>query len=67
MKAEPQKEHEWLQRLVGRWTFEGEAMMKTGEPSEKFTGMERVRSLEGVWVVARDRVTCPVTALRRQL
>jgi hypothetical protein len=26
-KAEPQKEDEWLRKLVGEWTFEGEMTM----------------------------------------
>ena len=30
MKAEPQKEHQWLEKLVGEWTFEGEATMAAG-------------------------------------
>jgi hypothetical protein len=25
MKVEPWKEHQWLQKLVGEWTFEVEA------------------------------------------
>ena len=32
MKAEPQKEHQWLQKLVGEWTSEGEADMGPGQP-----------------------------------
>ena len=39
-KIEPQKEHQWLQRLVGEWTCEGEAMMKPGEPSIKWKATE---------------------------
>ena len=23
MKTEPQKEHDWLEKLVGKWTYEG--------------------------------------------
>ena len=25
MKTEPQKQHAWLQKLVGEWTYEGES------------------------------------------
>jgi len=32
MKLEPQKEHEWLQRLVGEWTYESECSMEPGKP-----------------------------------
>ena len=45
MKAEPQKEHEWLQKLVGEWASEAEATMEPGQPPAKFTGTESVRSL----------------------
>jgi hypothetical protein len=48
-KPEPQKEHQWLERLVGEWTFEGEAIMGPDKPPEKFSGTERVRSLGGLW------------------
>jgi hypothetical protein len=50
MNVEPRKEHHWLQRLVGEWTFEFEAEMP-GEPPSRHTGTEIVRSLGGVWTV----------------
>jgi hypothetical protein len=50
MNVEPQKEHHWLQRLVGEWTFEFEAEMP-GAPPSRHTGTESVRSLGGVWTV----------------
>lgn len=59
--AKPQKEHEWLQRFVGEWTFEGEANMEPGKPPQKFTGTESVRSLGGLWILAEGQgeVPCP--------
>jgi hypothetical protein len=36
MKTEPQKEHQWLQKLVGEWTYEVDA--RPGKPSAKFKG-----------------------------
>ena len=52
MHAKPQKEHEWLHQLAGEWTYEMEASMKPGEPSERMTGDVRVRVLRGgLWVV----------------
>lgn len=59
MKAEPQKEHKWLQRLVGEWTLEAEAMMGPGEPPVKTTGTETVRSLGGLWTVAEGEGEMP--------
>lgn len=35
-KAEPQKEHEWLNKLVGNWTFEAECFMGPGQPTMKY-------------------------------
>jgi hypothetical protein len=55
MKVEPQKEHQWLEKLVGEWTYESEAPMEPGQPPSKFTGTESVRSLGGVWTVGEGR------------
>lgn len=51
MNAKPQKEHEWLQRLVGEWTSECEAMMGPDQPPATFKGREKVRSIGGLWTV----------------
>jgi hypothetical protein len=59
MKIEPQKEHQWLQKLVGEWTSEAEAAMEPGKPSEKFKGTESVRSVGGLWIVAEGRGEMP--------
>lgn len=59
MKAQPQKEHQWLEKLVGEWTYEGEAAMGPGKPVEKFTGTESVRSIGGLWFVAEGHGTMP--------
>lgn len=50
MKAEPQKEHQWLEKLLGEWTYEFEAE-EPGKPPQKLTGTETVRSLGGLWVI----------------
>lgn len=52
MASQVQKEHQWLQKLVGDWTFQGEATMEPGKPAEKFEGIESVRSLGDLWIVA---------------
>ena len=51
MQAEPQKEHQWLQALVGEWSFEGECQMGPDQPPMKNTGACVTRSLGGLWVV----------------
>ena len=59
MQAEPQKEHQWLQKLVGEWTYEHEAPAEPGKPAEKWTGTESVRSLGGLWVQAEGQGEMP--------
>lgn len=59
METEPQQEHQWLQKLVGEWTFEGEAAMEPGKPAEHFKGTERVRSLGGFWILAEGQGEMP--------
>jgi hypothetical protein len=59
MRAEPQKEHQWLQKLVGEWTYEADAPAGAGKPSTRTTGTESVRSLGGLWVVADGRGKMP--------
>jgi hypothetical protein len=48
MPAQPQNEHQWLQKLVGEWTYETEVTMVSEQPPEKSTGTECVRSLGGL-------------------
>jgi Protein of unknown function (DUF1579) len=59
MKNEPQKEHQWLQQLIGEWMYEGEATMEPGQPPSKFEGSESVRSLGGLWILAEGRGEMP--------
>ncbi len=59
MQPQAQKEHEWLQRLVGSWTYETEATMGPGQPPVKMTGSEVVRSLGNVWVLCEGQGECP--------
>lgn len=59
MKTEVQKEHQWLQQLVGEWTCESECSMEPGKPPEKFKGSESVRSLGGLWVLCEGQGEMP--------
>jgi hypothetical protein len=59
VKAEPQKEHQWLQQLAGDWTSEAECVMGPGQPPTKTYGTERVRMLEGIWMVAEGQGEMP--------
>jgi Protein of unknown function (DUF1579) len=50
MQFNSEKEHQWLQKFVGEWTYEVEAMMGPDQPVEKFAGSESVRSIGDFWV-----------------
>ena len=50
MQVEPQKEHRWLQQLVGEWTYEAVAPAQPGKPPQRWAGTEQVRALGGLWV-----------------
>jgi Protein of unknown function (DUF1579) len=58
-KVEPQAEHDWLQQLVGEWTFESEALMGPDRPPAKGSGTETVRSLGDLWIVAEGQGDMP--------
>jgi uncharacterized protein YndB with AHSA1/START domain len=49
------KQHEWLTRLAGEWTFEGVAEMGPGKDPAKAHGEESVRTLGEFWIVAEGR------------
>jgi hypothetical protein len=59
MKIEPQQEHQWLQQLVGEWTYAAEATMEPGQPPSRFEGSESVRSLGGLWILAEGQGEMP--------
>ncbi|MBD2038354.1 DUF1579 domain-containing protein [Leptolyngbya sp. FACHB-321] len=59
MHAEPQKEYQWLQKLVGEWTYETEVKMESGQPTENPTGTETVRSVGGLWFLAEGQGEMP--------
>ena len=58
-KVEPTTEHAWLQKFIGEWTYECEAMMGPGQPTAKFTGTESVRAIGEVWVQGEGRGETP--------
>jgi hypothetical protein len=55
MNIEPQKEHQWLQKLIGEWTYVAEAAMELGKAPEKFNGSESARSIGGLWIVCEGQ------------
>ncbi|SFU70687.1 Protein of unknown function [Polaromonas sp. YR568] len=60
MKIEaPQKEHLWLQQLLGDWTFTSEMEMAPGQPAMKGGGSESVRAIGGFWVLSEGSCQMP--------
>jgi hypothetical protein len=59
MKAEPSKEHQWLQRLVGEWTSEAECSMGPDQPPLKTRESESVRLLGKLWTLAEGQGEMP--------
>lgn len=48
---EPQKQHQWLHRLVGDWTFVNKCSMGPDQPAMESTGKESVRLLGKLWTI----------------
>ncbi|MBD1914094.1 MULTISPECIES: DUF1579 domain-containing protein [unclassified Leptolyngbya] len=67
MPVHPQKEHQWLQKLVGEWTYETEAMMGPDQPPVKSTGTETVRSIGEIWILAEGQGEMPGCGLATTL
>jgi len=63
MMAEPQKEHHWLQKLVGEWTCETEMVAEPGKPPSKSESVESVRSLGGLWILGESHFKMPSGSL----
>jgi hypothetical protein len=59
MKVDPQKEHDWLHKLIGEWTYEANCVMGPDQPPAKSTGSETVRSLGGLWVMCEGQGEMP--------
>ena len=64
---EPQAEHQWLNKLVGEWTFEGECNMGPDQPPIKNAGKETVRSLGGLWTVGEGEGEMPSGGIFRSI
>jgi len=47
--AEPKKEHKWLRRFVGEWTYKSSVPAQAGQPAHDVTGTESVRAIGDLW------------------
>jgi hypothetical protein len=59
MHEETGKEHQWLQGLVGNWSFEGECIMGPDQPPSRMSGAETVRTLGDRWVICESTTPMP--------
>jgi hypothetical protein len=59
MTAKPTREHKWLQKFVGDWTYETEAAMEPGGTPQKMTGTESIRALGEIWVQGQGTSQMP--------
>ncbi|MBC7771940.1 MAG: DUF1579 domain-containing protein [Pyrinomonadaceae bacterium] len=59
MQCEPQKEHQWLQKFLGAWTFESSCSMGPDQPPGKFTGSEKVRPFGDLWIQCEGQGEMP--------
>lgn len=59
MMGEPQKEHQWLQQLIGDWTAEMTCSMGPDQPPGSSKGTESVRSLGGLWTLGEGQGETP--------
>jgi hypothetical protein len=57
-EAAPTKEHGWLHRLLGDWTYEHEATMPDGT-THRATGKESVRALGAYWIIGEGEGDMP--------
>jgi Protein of unknown function (DUF1579) len=57
-KPEPTREHQWLRRLTGEWTFEVSFTGPDGQPSTS-RGTERARMLGDVWLLSEGEGEIP--------
>lgn len=59
MFAEPQKEHQWLEQLVGDWTVTSACPMGPDQTPTETEWTETTRSLHGLWVVSEGNGQMP--------
>ena len=57
--AEPQKEHQWLRRFLGDWTYKTDVPAAPGQPEHEATGTETFRGIGELWVVGEAQGNMP--------
>ncbi|MDX2017466.1 MAG: DUF1579 domain-containing protein [Planctomycetota bacterium] len=57
--SQPTNEHLWLKRFVGQWEVESECSMGPDQPPMKGRGVEQVRMLGDLWLIAESSFSMP--------
>lgn len=56
---QPQKEHQWLTQLVGKWESTCDCAMGPDQPTMQFKGKETVESIGDFWTVGHGESDIP--------
>jgi hypothetical protein len=67
VEVKPEREHVWLQQLVGSWTVETECSMGPDQPPMKWGGRETTRTLGGIWVICEGEGEMPNGGIGRTI
>ncbi|MCC6426594.1 MAG: DUF1579 domain-containing protein [Phycisphaerales bacterium] len=59
MNPNPEKQHQWLQKFVGDWTYEHELCMEPGKPAIKCPGTESGRGIGALWIIVEGKGQMP--------
>lgn len=59
MMEQPQREHEWLQGLVGTWDYEHVCVTGPDQPPMRHSGRAQGRSLGGLWLLMESEGEMP--------
>ena len=59
MFAKPEKEHQWLGKLIGDWTVESECQVDDDNQPQKSKSHLTCRSLGGLWTVLESEGEAP--------
>jgi hypothetical protein len=54
-----QQEHQWLQQMVGNWTYESKVLMGPDKPPMESSGTEVVRAIGDYWILAEGQGSMP--------
>jgi hypothetical protein len=63
----PEAQHNWLQKFIGKWSFDSECNMGPDQPPGKFSGTCETRTLGGLWIIIDQAGEMPGGGIGRSL